>query len=131
MVEAYARHAAHNYPSESNPAAEVKRVMVYRVVHSMLSPEQMKEGVHPTEPSTYWPYYQGTFDKDGHALNPQDRDPFLYWLIPIMWVPEKSLPADFPEDYVVTRKPVAGGETLVLVDYTLIHTHSKAKPFGQ
>jgi hypothetical protein len=125
MIETYARHAGHNYPSEKDPAAKVTRVKVYRVVHSMLGPEQMNEGMRPTDPSTYLPFYHGTFDTDGKPKNLPD--PFLNWLIPIMWVPEKTLPADFPEEYKVGHKDGPGGEKLVLVDYTLVHTHSKSQ----
>jgi hypothetical protein len=129
MVAAYARHAAHNYPSEKNPSAKVTRVIEYRVVHSMLSPEQMKEGMRPTDPSTYLPYYQGTFDADGNLMNLPD--PFLYWLIPIMWTPEKMLPPGFPEEYVSDRRDVPGQGPMVLVDYTRVQTHSKPAPHGQ
>jgi hypothetical protein len=128
MVEAYARHAGHNYPSEKDPASAVTRVMIFRVIHSMLTPEQMKEGMHPTDPTTYLAYYQGTFDKDGAQKNLPD--PFLYWLIPIIWVPEKSLPGDFPQDLIISRKDFPGQETHVpethvLVDYTRVLVNSK------
>ena len=132
MIEAYARHVGHNYPSEKDPEAEVTRVAVFRVIHTMLSPEQMKEGMRPTDPTTYLPYYQGTFDKDGKQKNLPD--PFLYWLIPIMWVPEKSLPSDFPQDYAIKgaeNKEQPGETGLVLVDYTRVLTHSKGPASGQ
>jgi hypothetical protein len=118
MVEAYARHAGHNYPAEKDASATVTRVTVFRVIHSMLSPEQMKDGMSPTDPTTYLAYYQGMFDRDGKQQNLPD--PFLYWLIPIIWVPEKSLSADFPQDLVISRKEDPGQDTMVLVDYTRV-----------
>jgi hypothetical protein len=82
---AYARYVAHHYPSLDNPNATVEAVKVYRVVHQMLSPGQVAAGWDPRDPTMYMPYYHGEFDPDGNLIDA--NDPFLYWLIPIVYMP--------------------------------------------
>jgi hypothetical protein len=36
------------------------------------------------DPTLFWPYFQGEFDRDGNLKDP--NDPYLYWLIPIQRV---------------------------------------------
>jgi hypothetical protein len=88
MLSCYARHVAQNYPSAENPDATVEGVKIYRVIHSLLSPSQMAAGFRPDDPTTYAPFYQGDFDRDGRLKNAQD--PFLYWLIPIVREPKEG-----------------------------------------
>jgi hypothetical protein len=123
MISAYARHAARNYPNPDNPGVAVEGVKVYRVVHNMLSAEQMDEGYRPLDPTFYAPYYQGEFDKDGNLKDP--TDPFLYWLIPIMWVPkDRAQPRMIPID----RKP--NPEEFEIVDFTKVHANIKTRKPG-
>ncbi len=82
MVAAYARHVARNYPNETQPDLEVKGVKVYRVTHQIISAPDLSRGIHPLDPTLYWPYYQGEFDTDGNLK--AQLDPFRYWLIPIV-----------------------------------------------
>jgi hypothetical protein len=156
MVASYVRHVAHAYPSEENPAAEVTGVKVYRVIHTMLTPEQMMNDGEPTAPETYEPFFCGEFGKDGRLKHPDDPvilelmlqgytprdkdghprdvdDGFLYWVVPIMWVQKDKLPPDFPEDAVFdTREdPKEPQRKLVLVDFTRIHVLKKSKRAGQ
>jgi hypothetical protein len=113
MIAAYARHVAYAYKSETDPGAEVEGVKVYRVVHSILTAEQMDAGQRPTDPTTNLPYYQGEFDKEGNLKNP--KDPFLYWLIPIMWVPKE------PGAGIIRLQPKPDPERYEIHDYTKDH----------
>ena len=36
----------------------------------------------PFHPTTYRPYYLGTYDAEGKLLDPED--PMLYWLVPVL-----------------------------------------------
>lgn len=87
MISSYARFLFRAYPHE-NPAVAVRAVKVYRVVHLMVSPEQLAHGTEPTDHSLYLPYFQGEFNRDGKLTNP--NDPFLYWLLPILRFPKAA-----------------------------------------
>jgi hypothetical protein len=133
LTAAYVRHVVHDFPSEKDPTAEVTGVKVYRTVHLILDASMMADGMSPTDPTLYKPYYQGEFDKDGNLKDPTN-DPFLYWLIPIQWYPEKQLPANFPKDdpsivFAEKYDPAYGGKML-LIDFTKIHVQRKAKKSG-
>jgi hypothetical protein len=122
MISAYARHVARNYPDPDDSQVAVEGVKVYRVVHGILSPEQLDEGYRPLDPTLYRAYYQGEFDRDGNIKDPQD--PFLYWLIPIMWVPKDKQPHFIP----VEHKP--NPDEFDLVDYTKLHANLKTHKPG-
>jgi hypothetical protein len=97
FLSSYARHVASHYPSETNPEAKVFRVKIYRVMHSVLRPEQWAEGRSPQDPTLYYPFYQGEYDPDGRLRTPGD-DPFLFWLIPILQAEGENGPY-FPLEY--------------------------------
>jgi hypothetical protein len=82
MLQTYARHVACSTPQENDPARKVTGVKIYRVLHRILNPQEMAQGGDPADQPLYLPYYQGEFDTAGHLKNP--RDPYLYWLIPIL-----------------------------------------------
>jgi hypothetical protein len=63
------------------PGVGVKSVKVYRVVHQILSPYELSQGMHPLEKTKHWPYFLGEFDSEGNLLD--DMEPFLYWFLPI------------------------------------------------
>jgi hypothetical protein len=98
-LSSYVRYVARSYPCREKPELQVTGVKVYRVIHNLLMPVPMIEGVRPWEETSYLPFYFGDFDKDGNpkpyeelvsADNDQQvksTDPFLYWLIPIMRAP--------------------------------------------
>lgn len=116
-LSSYVRHVAATFPCEKNPALAVTGVKVYRVVHSLLMPQQMVEGVRPYDDWLYWPFYEGHFDAKGNpkqyeelstspdvgltgstgptgltgvtgpAAGPDSIDPFLYWVVPILKSP--------------------------------------------
>lgn len=68
------------------PGVKVKSVKMYRVVHLVLSPQELAAGVSPLDKTKHWPYFMGEFDGDGNLID--DKDPFLYWYLPIAVVPE-------------------------------------------
>jgi hypothetical protein len=106
-IAQYARHVAHNYRHQTKPDLDVIGVKVYKVLHVIISPAQLAEGMEPDDPTLYAPYYMGEFDKDGNmkpwpacqtlewdpdagvwkvAKTPDggfQRDGLLYWWIPI------------------------------------------------
>jgi hypothetical protein len=113
----------------------VKAVKFYRVVHQILQPgqvvqhmsstekkpNQVGQGMEPNDKSLYWPFYCGEFDKDGNftescvkiAINYDgyfqmvNRDPYLYWLIPIDYVTLHAQGPDFEKSHSnLQRAPV-------------------------
>jgi hypothetical protein len=79
-------------------------VKLYRVVHRILSPQELAEGVSPLEKTKFAPYFMGEFDRDGNLVNA--LDPFLYWYLPIVMVQ-----ADYPESDLVDSS-FGGGQRL-------------------
>jgi hypothetical protein len=87
LIASYARHIARTTPHPEDPTIPVKYVRVYRVTHDLISPKDFSEGVSPTDDPLYKPFYMGKYDTDGKLLDP--KDPFLYWHLPIVRVPEE------------------------------------------
>lgn len=99
-LESYVRHVAQFYPHEKKHL-KVIGIKVYKVIHSILSAPQFAQGLEPSDPTSYAPFFMGDYDPDG-KLKPAkelltyytnvmtqetktiNRDPFLYWLIPIV-----------------------------------------------
>lgn len=84
LIGSYARYVARSYP-RSAEQAPVVAVKVYRVVHGIVPPRELVRGLEPTDPTLYFPYYQGEFDPAGQLRD--TNDPWLYWLIPIIRIP--------------------------------------------
>jgi hypothetical protein len=82
MVKTFSRHVARHVKHPTDPEKKVTGIKVYRVVHNILSPKQVAEGVSPEAEWLYYPYYQGEYDADGNLKDP--KDPLLFWLIPIV-----------------------------------------------
>jgi hypothetical protein len=74
-------------------------VKVYRVVHQVLTPYELSKGVSPYAKTKYWPYFLGEFDREGRLKD--SKDPFLYWYLPIVVVPES-----YPEHGLASRPGV-------------------------
>ncbi|MFM7150288.1 MAG: hypothetical protein ACKO23_10640 [Gemmataceae bacterium] len=72
---------------EGNVKAEVrvKSVKMYRVVTQVLSPLELSQGISPLEKTKHLPFFLGEFDAYGNLVD--DREPFLYWYLPIAKVP--------------------------------------------
>jgi len=70
----------------------IKSIRVYRVQHDYVMPEQLvgaaddkgkpTRQISPFDPTTYLPYYLGTFDSAGKLL--PGPDALRWWLIPIL-----------------------------------------------
>ncbi len=84
MLRSFARHVAHHVPHASDPNAKVASIKIYRLVHRILNPYELSQGIDPDEPWLYFPYYQGEYDPEGNLKDP--NDPFLWWTIPILKV---------------------------------------------
>lgn len=114
-IQTYVRHVAATYKYEDKVRQNlpVKTVKFYRVVHQILQPGQVTQGLNPNDPSLYWPYYHGEFDKDGNftescakiSINYDGyfemvpRDPYLYWLIPFDFVALHAQGRDFEKSH--------------------------------
>jgi hypothetical protein len=72
------------------PGTTAQSVKLYRVVHQILSPKDLADGVSPMDKTSFAPYFMGEFDRDGRLKD--ELDPFLYWYLPITMVP-----ADYPK----------------------------------
>lgn len=96
LLASFARHMAQK-PHPKHPDARIKSIKVYRVVHTIPSPDLLANWRGPMHlkqlPTLYSPYYQGQFDPQGRLLdeprfdlsgNLESGDPLLYWLIPIL-----------------------------------------------
>jgi hypothetical protein len=98
LLASVARFVARTYPHPTDPGQAVTGIKFYRVSHLNLSLDQLREGVPPTDPTLYQPYYFGEYtadgrlkessyyaeyDEDGEVVY-EERDPYLYWLIPII-----------------------------------------------
>jgi hypothetical protein len=87
-IASYARHIMYAYPHpDGEPAVGVESVKVYHVVHDMLTPAQFVKGESPLNLTLYRPYFFGEFKPDGSFTEDGARDPFLYWLLPIIYEP--------------------------------------------
>ena len=53
-------------------------------------------GLPPTDPELYRPFYVGNHRPDGTLID--DRDPYLYWLLPILRT-DANLPFSEIKDY--------------------------------
>jgi len=91
LLGEFARFVAANYPSEKDLTSPVTGIKIYRVVHRILEPRELADpSSDAVDPTTYWPYYQGDFDRDGKLKDADD--PYLYWLLPIYRQPRTAQP---------------------------------------
>lgn len=109
-ISSYVRHVARTVRSKQKPDARIKGIKVYRIVHQLINAWQFEQGMWPTDPVLFFPYFQGEYDtegrlKDFHEGAPfiqwmgqgangkmqmqleKAQDPFLYWLLPIYRLP--------------------------------------------
>jgi hypothetical protein len=82
MLETYTRFICGHTPHPTNEDIKVKSVKVYRVLHNIVEPTQVKRRIDAQDPTNYYPFYQGEYTPDGKLKD--SNDPFLYWLIPIL-----------------------------------------------
>jgi hypothetical protein len=103
ILAGVAQRILHNAPHREGVTAQ--SVKMYRIVHQLLSPQELAEGFSPMEKIKYVPYFMGEFDHDGKLIDPYD--PFLYWYLPITIVPPS-----YPEPNV---EDLLGRESLPVV----------------
>ena len=93
MIASVARRAFLDAPPARDENGNLKEgvypktIKVYRIIHQVLTPHELAQGVSPLEKTKHWPYFLGEFDGDGKLVD--EKDPFLYWYIPILKVPTK------------------------------------------
>jgi hypothetical protein len=85
LVAAVARRIYWNAPPAPREGVNLRSVKVYRVTHQILTPQELANGVNPLARTKHWPYFLGEFDSEGKMVDP--LDPFLYWYLPISYVP--------------------------------------------
>ena len=120
LIASFARHIARTSPNPEHPNVGVKYVRVYRVTHNLLSPRELSEGNLPTDEVYYTPIYMGKYDIDGKLLDP--KDPFLFWYLPIMKVPER-----YPKAGTALYAHVAQTGPLRILDCVKIHANESDK----
>jgi hypothetical protein len=102
LLSSYVRHVAYEF-RQSHPDAEIRNIKVYRVEHKILSADEIKKGIDPAGWETYLPYFWGKYDADGELLD--DKDPYLYWQMPILQVrPEQPVYFN-PNTYMIAHNP--------------------------
>jgi hypothetical protein len=114
LIASYARHIARTSPSDKNPRARVESVRVYRLTHDLISPRELAEGKEPLDPVYFKGFYMGQYNPDGKLLDP--KDPFLYWYLPIMRVPEQWPGEGVP---LLAHQPLMG--SVKLIDCVKVH----------
>ena len=121
MIESYVRHVAWEFPSLGDPGNKVEGIKVYRLRHTIISPQLVAEGRSPLDKTLYIGYYQGEYDADGKLLHAdyddkgnitQVNDPFRFWYMPIYYQPK-----DHSKFYRPDMKP----DELELVDCITRH----------
>ena len=115
-LPSYVRHVAHMKELRHPDGLEIDTIRVYRVIHLILSP-QFLQVKGPYDPTTYEPFYLGEFDTSGKLTDP--GDPLLYWMIPIMWVPDPNK-GDIPP----WQTPRTNPENFILIDGVQLQTGS-------
>jgi hypothetical protein len=93
MTALYASHLC-SLKDPDHPEDEGVSVKVYRAVHRIApSASVASNTLDPTFPSTFVPYYQGHYDREGNLLDAPEfngkgeltkGDPLVYWLVPIL-----------------------------------------------
>jgi hypothetical protein len=110
LIESYAMHIARTSPHPTNPDAKVRYVRVYRVLHRIISPQELAQSFSPLAETLYSPFYLGAFDPNGNLLDPED--PFLYWYIPIVLVPNNYGEMDDVKLFFNRQPPFGQGKVL-------------------
>jgi hypothetical protein len=104
------------------PGVKVKSVKLYRVVHLILSPKELADGVSPLEKTKHWAYFMGEFGPDGKLVD--EREPFLYWYLPIAVVPESYASGRGTPSITVRATPKTG----LLLDCVEMHAAGPRRP---
>jgi hypothetical protein len=95
-----ARRMLENAPPAPTEGVTAQSVKMYRLIHRILSPQELAEGMSPLDKTKYAPYFMGEFDRNANLKDP--LEPFLYWYLPITMVPP-----DYPRPEVSALDAVA------------------------
>jgi hypothetical protein len=138
LLASYARHVARTSPNPEDPKVAVRYVRVYRLTHNLISPRELAAGSDPLDPIYYTAFYMGKYDRDGvlqdggdevdangRVLRHHPKDPFLYWYLPIMRVPER-----YPEGAALKAHEFQPGPYMLL-DCVEIHANETDKVLKQ
>ena len=130
LLKEFAKHVARSYPSETDSSLAVSGIKIYRVVHDMLDPNQMRESnSDPAGEWTFRPYFMGEYTKDGVLKDP--NDPLLYWLIPIFRVPRGWKPNLLRPLDILEQEPDVGMDYEIrnyLEHHATLRTQGGKKP---
>jgi len=90
-LKSYAKYVCMNTTSTVNPALKVKSVRVYKMTHHLISADQLKAGLKPTDPTFFWAFFYGEYEYHPEANDPKDRivlkgSPYLEKDTKIAWV---------------------------------------------
>ena len=126
VLSSVAKRILWNAPP-AGPGLTAESVKVYRVVHQILSPAELAQGLSPLDKTKHAPFFLGEFDREGKMKDP--LDPFLYWYLPITYVPHEypkhglALRADVPAIFVNVLKAKDG----FLLDCLEMHAAGRLK----
>jgi hypothetical protein len=85
LIAAVARRVLWTAPvPEKGVTAE--SVKMYRVIHQILSPQELAKGISPWDKEKYSPFFLGEYNRKGELKD--SMEPFLYWYLPIVKVPD-------------------------------------------
>jgi hypothetical protein len=100
LISSYVRYVANNNPHDKDPSVPIKNIKVYSITHKLIGANEMAMGRDPLQKIYLQPYYMGKFDTSGELLVKQQEynalgqptfkeyDGFLYWVVPILPIPE-------------------------------------------
>jgi hypothetical protein len=123
LIRSYALHVFHaphserylDFRSLEYPEQPIKYVRIYRAWHAILPASYFAdEDWHPQNRTLFRPVFLGEFDENGNLTHADDPDPCLYWIVPVMMVPEDTKMGQF--------KTPLGKKDTVLKDFTRAHS---------
>ncbi len=142
LLASYVRHVAKTIRHPLGYDSPVTTVKVYRVEYTSPPARHFHAGRSPGDPTLYQAWYQGEYEPDGRLRTTIEivrnasgeqvghiQDPLLYWLIPIVRVPDDPAAAkakDLPGLAIGaqrTNDPVVGPWTNEgkIVNYVRVH----------
>lgn len=81
LLGSYVRSVADSFPKSDKTGAEIIEIRLWRVVHSIIGPEQLGRGVDPGGRKFFVTCYQGLYDKAGIARTADPDEPLKFWLL--------------------------------------------------
>jgi hypothetical protein len=105
-------HTAPRKLDEERNVVPVKSVKVYRIVHQVISPQELAKGMDPMDKTKHVPHFLGEHNRDGKLIN--ETDPFLYWYLPMLNAPRSYL------NVPANQYPLVEYGLLAVVDQTFV-----------